>query len=511
MTLGTYAFEVDFANDGAYSGNDDITAFLVMLDCVRGRDRASQLTGRSTAGRLTARLNNTSGRFSSFNAASPLYGNLRPGRAVRLRMTTPTAATLWTGRLDRIIPAPAINRIPTAELVAFGPLARLQQARVDAAMSTAVLTGTAIGSILDAVGWATTTNDRRLDAGQLSMTRWWADNQVAIAALRDIEDSEIGFLYEGASGHFVFQDRTARLRSPYTVSQVTLSDAAGATARYAQAEQRDPLAEIYNFMEATIRLYSSGGSTTLWTHPESTAGSLSPQLATGETKTFWARYPNPAVPTSAVAVDVWTTPTTADYSANDQANGGGADRTANISLAVTKYATRMRIDVTNNFASTVFLTRLAARGIPLTGSDPVQIIQQDSATSQAIYGLRRFANPGPWLGDSSYAANWGLFNLGIYKDPLPFLALTIRANRDNSHLTQVATREVSDRITVVATGDAGLGISQDFFIESIRHRLSRAGAEHLTTWELSPVDPGYGGGYWTLDVSKLDTESRLAF
>lgn len=517
MAVGVYALEVDWTNNGTFGeANEDITSYMIQVDCQRGRDRGSQLTGRSSGGRLVARLNNTSGIFASFNVASPIYGNIKPNRRCRLRMTSPTSRTLWQGWLDRIVPAPAVGRIPTVELTALGSLARINQDRVNVAMATGVLTGTAVGTVLDAIAWATSTNARKIDLGQLSMTRWWVHDQVALAALRDIEDSENGFLYEDPSGAIGFLDRQGRLIAPYSSTPATFSDASAATGRYSAAVQHNPLAEIYNWIEAGVRDYTtaSGGATTLWTLPESTAGSRSPGIEQGATKTFWALYPNPQSPTQAIAVDPWTTPSTVDYAANAVADGSGADKTANVVVTATKYATRMRLDVVNNDTVTVFLTRLQARGVPVNQNDPVRIVAQDSATSQVSYGLRRYTNPGPWMGGTSYAEDWVNWNLGIYKDPTPFLSLTIRANKDSSHLTQAATRDLSERIRVIATGTAAnqayLGINQDFFIENIRHQILRNGGVHNVTWELSPVDPGYGGGFWVLDVSALDTETRLA-
>ena len=77
-------------------------------------------------------------------------------------------------------------------------------------------------------------------------------------------------------------------------------------------------------------------------------------------------------------------------------------------------------------------------------------------------------------------------------------------------MTQALTRDVSERITVVAsgTGAAGaqLGIDRDFFIEAIAHRYSLAG--HWVGYELSDAFEG-DGGYWVLGVSTLGNDTRL--
>src|SRR5690349_4124506 len=63
----------------------DESANVLLRSWRRGRDRASQLTGRSVAGTLDVQLQNPAGRYASLNAASPLYGNILPGRQVRVR------------------------------------------------------------------------------------------------------------------------------------------------------------------------------------------------------------------------------------------------------------------------------------------------------------------------------------------------------------------------------------------------------------------------------------------
>lgn len=77
---------VDWNNDGDFvDTGDDVTSRTLQVQCTRGRDTASSLTGRTIAGLLRATLNNESGDYSSEKAGSPLSGNVVPRRKVRLR------------------------------------------------------------------------------------------------------------------------------------------------------------------------------------------------------------------------------------------------------------------------------------------------------------------------------------------------------------------------------------------------------------------------------------------
>ena len=52
---------------------------------------------------------------------------------------------------------------------------------------------------------------------------------------------------------------------------------------------------------------------------------------------------------------------------------------------------------------------------------------------------------------------------------------------------QATRRRVSDKVTLVADGQTGMGISGEFFIENIRHRFTDGGKRWEVTWELSPA------------------------
>jgi hypothetical protein len=86
MAVAAYKIEIDWANNGNFTDSGDSLDMgrVRQFNCNMGRDRASQLTGNSKAGTLKAVVDNRSGDYSYFNSSSPLYGNLLPGRPVRL-------------------------------------------------------------------------------------------------------------------------------------------------------------------------------------------------------------------------------------------------------------------------------------------------------------------------------------------------------------------------------------------------------------------------------------------
>jgi len=523
MATGTYVLAVDWNNDGDYSDSgEDITARTMGVEWKRGSDYASQLVGKAVAGSLTATLNNESGDYSTFNTSSALTGNLLPGRPVKLTGNDgSTTRTLWTGFLDSIEPIPSVNGANLARLRAIGPLGYLNKFDVSTAMFASKKAGELVGEILDVAGWPD--DDRDLDTGIVEFPRFWCERTKTLKALRLVEETETGLLEEDASGKIVYRDRHARSKDARsTASQATYSDANGAGLAYSHVAQIDPLKFIYNELRAKLQLHSGAwvlGSaslgvqtelasdpTVLWTHPES--GGNSPSITAGAAKVFTAQYPSSGSANTARAVDFWQDLTaTTDYLANDAADGSGTNRTANITVSLTKRAQSMDISLTNGHSGTVYITKLQARGNPVEANNEFEVSASD-ATSQSTFGKRTYPHPGKFVPDADEAQNWADFHVAAWKDPVPLLKLTLAGNRSTATLTDIMSREISDLVTVTATGGAGLGINEGFFVESVHHQLD-AQLNHRATFTLSQAS-GYAG-FFVVGSSSLGNSTRLAY
>ena len=509
MVRATYVVECDWNNDGTYTGTgENLTARTIKLEWSRGRDYASQLTGKSVATRLTAILDNESGDYNSFNTSSPLSGSLLPGRSVRIRTTAPTSVTLWQGKLDSIIPELGLRSLQQARLEAVGPLGFLSSREVRIPMQSNTLSGVIINTILNQAGWASA--DRSVDAGIITVKRYEAEDIAAIEALREIEESEIGFLSESKDNKVVFEDRDHRLKSDHLTSQATFTDATTGTLGYQEIVQEDPLPNIFNIFEAKLQTFTVGTLAVLWTHPEANTSGTAPLVEQGSgSAVFYAFYPSPAKELTDIGVDAWTTPlATSDYQGFSDTAGTGTDLTTALSLSVSKFARAMKLTFTNTGTKNSYITKLQARGTPVTKDNPV-VIEAIDGSSTAIYGERKWPVPAEWLADGTAALNYVRYLKGIYPDPIPILSMTVFANRDNAHLTQALVRNISDRVTVVATSTrTNLGINQAFYIENEHHVVTQHRV-HMVTWGLSSFE-GYSK-YWVLDTSKLGQDTALSF
>jgi hypothetical protein len=517
--MAAYTVLVDWNNDGDFTdSDDDITSDVLSLSWERGRDYASQLQGRSIAGSLTAELINTGGKYSPSNTSSALTGSILPGRTVRLQAGSgsfPYAFPIafndgvrWQGKLDRILPAPASNGPKTATLTAFGTLGYLNQFETQLASQTNRRTDQAVGDILDDVGWDDA-EDRDLDTGKTTISRFWISGKTAINALRLVEEAEAGFIKETPSGQVGFENRHHRLtETASTTSQATFSDADGATNTFLEANQDDPLGTIINHVEATARTFNTASAAVLWTHPET--GSDSPTLAPGEAKTFEAQYPNPDAANNSMEVDAWTTPAaTTDYLLNAASDGSGTNLTSDITVTQAKTAERMAITLSNSATGTAgYLTKLQARGTAVTTKNPC-IVRSIDTTSQGIYGERKYVAETQFIPTTSEAQDWCNYHVSIFSSPTNILTLTIPAST-TSNIGQALSRDLSDRITVTATNDAKLGINEDFFLEHVQHQVMEGGKNHITVWQLSPASGGYSQ-FWVLGVGVLGTNTVPAF
>jgi hypothetical protein len=519
MAFATYTLQVDWNNDGDFGdAGEDVTARLLHVQWERGRDYASALTGRSKSAKLRATLDNTSGDYSSFNTSSPLTGKIVPGRKVRLDggtgsfpYTFPIVfndSPHFVGYLQRIIPIGDLHGKDVAILEVWGALGQINQKRIHVELVADIGTGAAFEDILEEAG-LTTTTDFKFDTGQTTIKRFWLSIvDHTIKALRQVEWVEGGFIKENKDGVIEFEDRHHRLKSPHTTSQATFSDASGAARTYSKAPQQDAMVGIFNEFDATVQTYTVASSNTvLWTLAES--GADSPLLAPRESKRFWAVFPNPDSATDAIHVDSWAAPVaTTDYITNTVSDGSGTDHTADTAVSDVEEGPNIRERiVTNNASVSVYLTLLQVRGKVVTRNDPVRLRATDT-DSQTAYGKRNFTLQSQLMPDTAEGQSWADYHLSIYKDPIPIVEIWVNANRDHTHLVEALSRDISDRITLVATNDAGLGINEDFFIEAEKHVIN-SDRVHWVRWRLSPAS-GYSN-FWILNTSALGTETVLAY
>jgi hypothetical protein len=144
---------------------DDISEDVNFNGWTRGEDTDA---GNSPAGTHTLRLKpGLHAKYSLYNAASTLYGLIRPWLPVRIRaIHNLTTYAIFAGFIDEVAVDPAPDRQSVTITITDGAdlLAR-QLITQDFDTRTSMSDGAAIGKVLDAAGWSSSQRNIDTDGG----------------------------------------------------------------------------------------------------------------------------------------------------------------------------------------------------------------------------------------------------------------------------------------------------------------------------------------------------------
>ncbi len=461
MTAPAWSFVVDWNGDGDFSDTGEaITRVLAEagITVTYGRDSA-----RSTApvdpGQATVTLNNTSGDYSPDKSTGPLYGNLGPGRAVRLQANH-NAVTYDVFR--GVIDAYELTVEPPEQTVQLGlvdAIAQLSAVQVSTGLYPGLRTDQAIAIVLDEAGWGTA---RDLDPGATMVHWWWADGVSAWEAIQQLVDSEgPGALATvDATGNFVFRSRHHRLlRSASTTSQATFRSS-GAEPRISALQYDAGWRDVVNVVEFSVDIRQPTTSgVSVWSSED-----VLP-IEDGDTVTVVAQ---PSDPVYGAVVPVDGT----DFTTVSGAVDVSINRTSGQSITISLMAV----------GGPAVVRGMQLRAIPVPVVRTMQVTAYDSA-SITKYGRRSWTGSAPWAGFWDAKAIASLI-LAYRAERLPTVAITLRAG-DDSRLVQQLSRDLSDRVTIV---NADTGVNGDFWISRIEHTANPRWLETTFHCEQAPVD-----------------------
>lgn len=502
MPLPTLAVEVDWNASGLFD-SEDITADTESLDHLMGR--GSNL-GMADPATLTLVLSNDDKKYSPDNTGSPLYPNVKSRRAVRVRVTSPVAKTLFLGRIDTLEAMPALDErrvtvqcydemvysLRESEKV-FTHLTGSLPLREPDASGVGPFTGLAVHEVIDEqLLWPYGSN---LDDGLSEMDTFWVDGDDGLTAVHDLVEEEIGLFYLAGDGQAIFEDRAHRWQADHLTSQATYTDAGAGALRY---DDFSPygfgVENSYNRARGVARPRESAGSLEIFELGESVP------ISPGETKTIITTWDNPA---SAFV--------SSSFVANTAADGSGMDVTANVAkVEGIKKATRAFLQLTNNGGSVAYIISASVTMTIRKRAGREAEFEVEDTAAQADYGIRRFPFEPDKIGKAEKARDYAAIAVDMFKTPAPSVKLGFAAY-DTTMLTEMLNRDISDRVTVV---NDELGLSADYFVEQIGYSL-QAGEDGDKVFRsemlLSRVPAS--APYWILGDSVLGvlgTTTRLA-
>lgn len=471
-----YNIYIDWDADGFYLG-DLLPRLQKSITAVRGRD--TQLA-QFQVGTLEITLDNSDKRFSPEYTLSPYYGDLSPGKPIKVQaIFNGVAYDLFTGEIDRISPKPDCD-VLEAYILATGMLRRFQ-AKIKTALLENKTEAEVLAAIVTQVQKSGETLDVSFDAGLDTYLYAWYQDAIGLEAGMEIVKSSLGQLYENSAGQIVFENRAHRAGH---TSEYTLNNG-HARMLYTYGEK-----ELVNSAITKSFARSAGSLTDIFTLQET------PLITGGQTRTFIGVFSDPA---SSITDPAATT----DYTANSLANGTGTDLTANMSVSVTKYAQSVLFTVENTGTQSFYITLLKVRGTPLTVTDSGQF-QADDATSQLAHGIKSDEFDGEFIDSMEWAESRSTLIKEQKKNPVSEITVLLKPNTDAKRI-QMLSREISDIVTVQETQTA---VDGNFYIEKITQRIGLALDDIETEWVLSKVPTVF---LWILGTSTLGENTYLGY
>ena len=261
--------------------------------------------------------------------------------------------------------------------------------------------------------------------GTRTMARWWAD-RTRLNVLRDLEQTESGFLWEPKDG-FVGMDATsARQTASAIVSKATFTDTiptSGEIPAVANGIKPDhPYEDLANIITSQVFIDGVGAEQVLW----SVAGF---PISGSSDFTIAIEYPGENASADNVAVNSWTALTVGtDYTSQ-----------AGVTLTMTTEGNEATIQIENrNVAATTM--DIQVRGAPVTRTQ-VAITTRDN-DSVNDHGAAPYPFETPWLSNPATVQVLHDILLRLYAQPAERLTMTWEVESDRE---QAAALDLSDR------------------------------------------------------------------
>ena len=229
------------------------------------------------------------------------------------------------------------------------------------------------------------------------------------------------------------------------------------------------------------------------------------ELAAGETKEdLRSSYIDPDGSGRRVSgIEMITPRATTDYVANAQEDGGGADKTAQLSVTAS-YGTEAveYTALTNSDSSPIFITKLQAVGKGIFDYQPVDSIREDIA-SQAIHGTIPLQANFKYEPDPFVTEGYGDIVLSeTTSDDVIVKSIHFSANYSGMTMYGFLALEPGDRFALAETQT---GVNQDFFLQGYEATIVN---KNMVDWTIFPRAADFQA-FWILGTSKLGEDTRL--
>lgn len=401
-----WMIEVDWANSGTYSGENE-AKYCVDMEVNAGRTSRLNIDGNGNADGIqmpavgTARivLDNTSRRFDPYYASGALYGNILPGRYIKIRvMYQGTIRPIFHGNIKTITAQNGDN--PTVTIDCEDGLRLLQGADVNVSLSENVYMRNAAYQILDDIDWpsrfGTSLTGVELPTNPNEdkfIIPYYSASGSAKQRIQDLANAYAGNFWVDAKGVARFEHFTLWINFPDPVFQIkeanTLKDIGVPM----------PWENIINSWKLYYSPLERQATGVIWKDSDITT-----PIGVGESITIWAEYAynNAACQALGVIAPVANT----DYTMNTSSDGSGSDLTASFTVVQTDFGSKSKLVITNNSASIGYKTLLQIRGDAIAAKNQ-SYLATENAGSIANYGKKTITVKSPY--SQTYSSVAGIF------------------------------------------------------------------------------------------------------
>jgi len=341
-TTISWVIDVDWDGDGSYD-NVNEAPYCISYNLQRGRQFFLASEGQGFApfqpGRLTLVLLNTDGRYDPFNTSGVYYPNIDVGRFIKVQaIYDGTSYDRFAGVIEDIQPTRQ-EGLEVVRITALDGWAWLQNHYTSNAVETDKATEDAIADILADADWPTIWGSS-LGSGAETIDYWWEDYRTAAEAIKDITDFENGRFWIAADG-------SANYESRQTAGSLAVEISESHMLKEIMLEM--PWDAERNIVRVVGHPLKDVGTQVIWTLQDT------PSVGAGEDFEIIVDFTYNDEP--AAAYNLITPVSTTDYTMNANADGSGADHTANFTVTIESiWGQRAKLKFANGGGATSYIT-----------------------------------------------------------------------------------------------------------------------------------------------------------
>lgn len=477
-----WSLRVDWDGDGVFDSRSE-ARYMCGLRTNRGRTAMLRSTGQGfepmRTGQAVISLWNTDGRYDGWNASSPLYPNVTPGKDVELRVRDLSATGtvieyVFSGTISDIVPNGYGAEAKVNLYIDDGwNFLRNYSARV--AMQENINVSTAIGYVLDAVGWLSRWG-RDLDASSDNIRYFWGSGDKSAAVeCEDLANSAFGnfFITKAGAARFVSRTNVGTSVADYDQSEL-----------YKDIENPQPWVYSRNVTQLRAHVRDATGTALLF---EQFGEAV--QIADGETYRDFVSltFNGLSVPALSIVAPV----ANVDYSINSNSAGSGSDVSGSCTVSVTRLGDRAKRSITNNSGAAAYVTMFKIRGVAVYERNVTDV--NFPSDPDTVKTPRRFFMDLLWLQNVNTAFDFANLFGPFLSAAHPFPVIEIESN-----FSKQFEVELFDVVTLTSSKLGINGVS--FRVGGIEHESLDENCQRIKTrLYLEPYVAG--GDYGTFPLT----------